>query len=50
VLNSGSSSVKFALLAPGSGERVLGGMAEKVGTPEAVLMIARDTARLIAAG
>ena len=41
VLNSGSSSVKFALLAPGSGERVLGGMAEKVGTPEAVLQIQR---------
>ena len=41
VLNSGSSSVKFALLAPGSGERVLGGMAEKVGTPEAVLQIRR---------
>ena len=28
VLNSGSSSVKFALLAPASGERVLAGMAE----------------------
>jgi acetate kinase len=31
VLNSGSSSVKFALLHPGSGERVLGGLAEEVG-------------------
>lgn len=41
VLNSGSSSVKFALLAPGSGARVLGGVAEKVGTPEAVLQIRR---------
>ncbi len=41
VLNSGSSSVKFALLDPGSGQRVLGGMAEKVGTPEAVLRIRR---------
>jgi acetate kinase len=37
VLNSGSSSVKFALLHPGSGERALGGLAEKVGTSEAVL-------------
>ena len=39
VLNSGSSSVKFALLHPVSGERLLGGEAEKVGTPEAVLHI-----------
>jgi acetate kinase len=43
VLNSGSSSVKFALLRPGSGERVLGGEAEKVGTPEAVLHVRRDS-------
>ena len=35
VLNSGSSSVKFAVLAPGSGERVLAGMADKVGTLQA---------------
>jgi acetate kinase len=41
VLNSGSSSVKFAVLAPASGERVLAGMAEKVGTPEAELRIRR---------
>jgi acetate kinase len=41
VLNSGSSSVKFALLTPETGERVLGGLAEKVGTPEAVLRIRR---------
>ncbi len=41
VLNSGSSSVKFALLDPGSGERVLGGQAEEVGTPEAVLHVRR---------
>jgi len=39
VLNSGSSSVKFALLTPETGERVLGGLAEKVGTAEAVLRI-----------
>jgi acetate kinase len=44
VLNSGSSSVKFALLAPGSGERVLEGIADKVGTPEAVLRIRRHPA------
>lgn len=37
VLNSGSSSVKFALLHPEGGERMLGGLAEKIGTPEAVL-------------
>jgi acylphosphatase len=42
VLNSGSSSVKFALLHPGSGERVLGGLAEEVGTPEAVLHVQRE--------
>jgi acetate kinase len=44
VLNSGSSSVKFALLAPGSGERVLDGEAEEVGTPEAVLRIRKSPA------
>ena len=42
VLNSGSSSVKFALLDPESGERVLSGLAEEVGTPEAALRIRRD--------
>src|SRR5215472_5256227 len=41
VLNSGSSSVKFAVLAPASGQRVLAGMAEKVGTPETELRIRR---------
>jgi len=41
VLNSGSSSVKFAVLAPASGERVLAGMAEKVGRPETELRIRR---------
>ena len=43
VLNSGSSSVKFALLDPGSGARILGGQAEEVGTPEAVLHIQPGT-------
>ncbi len=41
VLNSGSSSVKFAVLGPETGERALGGLAEEVGTPEAVLRIRR---------
>ena len=41
VLNSGSSSVKFALIAAGTGERTLGGLADMVGTPEAVLRIQR---------
>ena len=41
VLNSGSSSVKFALLTPDTGGRVLGGLAEQVGTPEAALRIRR---------
>jgi acetate kinase len=43
VLNSGSSSVKFALLDPGTGQRMLAGAAEKVGTPQAVLHIQRDS-------
>jgi len=42
VLNSGSSSVKFAVLDPESGERALSGLAEKVGTPEAALRVRRD--------
>ncbi len=41
VLNSGSSSVKFALLHPGSGQRAVSGLAEKVGTAEAVLHLRR---------
>jgi acetate kinase len=47
VLNSGSSSVKFAVLAPASGERVVAGMAEKVGTPEADLWIRRPGDRVV---
>jgi len=43
VLNSGSSSVKFAVLDPGTGERVLGGEAERVGTPDAVLRVRQDS-------
>ena len=45
VLNSGSSTVKFALLHPETGERVLGGLAEKVGTPDAVLRIGQHPAQ-----
>jgi acetate kinase len=37
VLNSGSSSVKFALVLPASGERLMAGMGERLGTPEAML-------------
>ena len=44
VLNSGSSSVKFAVLSPDSGDRVLDGMAEKVGMPEAGLRVRRHPA------
>ena len=39
VLNSGSSSVKFALLVAGSGERVMGGIGERLGTSEALLRV-----------
>ena len=39
VLNSGSSSVKFALVRPGSGERLMGGIGERLGTPEALLRV-----------
>jgi acetate kinase len=42
VLNSGSSTVKFAVLDPDSGGRALSGLAEKIGTPEAGLQIRRD--------
>jgi acetate kinase len=42
VLNSGSSTVKFAVLDPATGERALSGLAERVGTPEAALRIQRD--------
>ena len=39
VLNSGSSSVKFALLQPGTGERLMAGMGERLGTNEALLRL-----------
>jgi acetate kinase len=39
VLNSGSSSVKFGLLFPGSGERLMVGIGERLGTPEALLRV-----------
>jgi acetate kinase len=47
VLNSGSSSVKFALVHPGSGQRVTDGLAERVGTPEAVLRIRRSSGDIV---
>ena len=43
MLNSGSSSVKFALLDPGTGARMLGGEAERVGAPDAVLHVRQDS-------
>jgi acetate kinase len=39
VLNSGSSSVKFALLIPGRGERLMDGVGERLGTPDALLRV-----------
>jgi acetate kinase len=41
VLNSGSSSVKFALFRAGSDERLMEGMGERLGTPEASLRVRR---------
>ena len=41
VLNSGSSSVKFALLDPVNGQRRVDGQAERVGAPEASLQVRR---------
>jgi acetate kinase len=41
VLNSGSSSVKFALLRTGSGKRLMAGIGERLGTPEALLRVQR---------
>jgi acetate kinase len=43
VLNAGSSSVKFAVIEPGTAQRLLGGEAEEVGTPEAVLHVQHGT-------
>ena len=39
VLNSGSSSVKFALVHPGRGDRLMEGAGERLGTPEATLRV-----------
>jgi acetate kinase len=39
VLNSGSSSVKFALVDPATGQRRVNGEAERVGAPEASLLV-----------
>ena len=39
VFNAGSSSLKFALMRPGSGERLMGGIGERLGTPEASLRV-----------
>jgi acetate kinase len=47
VLNSGSSSVKFALVLPRSGERLMEGIGERLGTPEALLRIQRFPAAAV---
>jgi acetate kinase len=39
VLNAGSATVKFALLDPETGQRALSGIADKIGTPDAVLHV-----------
>src|SRR5580658_5018432 len=41
VLNSGSSSVKFALVQTDSGQRLMAGIGEPLGTPEALLRVQR---------
>jgi acetate kinase len=41
VLNSGSSSVKFALVEPQSGKHLLTGIGERLGSPEALLRVRR---------
>jgi len=48
VLNSGSSSVKFALLSAGTGERLMAGLGERLGTPEAVLRVQQFPAAAVA--
>lgn len=42
VLNCGSSSVKFALVDPASGERAVTGLGERVGARDAVVHVRRD--------
>lgn len=44
VINAGSSSLKFAVVDPGSGTRCLSGIAERLGTSEAKLTVARKGA------
>jgi len=44
VINSGSSSVKFALIDPDSGDRLLVGIAERLGGSDAVLRLSSDGA------
>jgi acetate kinase len=42
VLNSGSSSLKFALVEPDSGDRLVSGIGERLGSPDAVLRVRGD--------
>lgn len=41
VLNCGSSSVKFAVMDPGTREQALSGLAERLGSPEARVVVTR---------
>lgn len=45
VLNTGSSSVKFAVVEPTSGRRPLSGLAERVGSPEVVVTVTTDAGK-----
>ena len=45
VLNCGSSSVKFAVLNPGTGEQAFSGLAERLGSPGARVIITRGGQR-----
>ncbi len=45
VLNCGSSSVKFAVLNPGTGEQAFSGLAERLGSPGARVVITRGGQR-----
>jgi acetate kinase len=44
VLNSGSSSVKVAVVDPADGQRMMAGNCERLGTPDAVLSVRRNGA------
>ena len=45
VINCGSSSVKFAVLRPGTGELKLSGLAERLDSPQAQVVLSREESR-----